>query len=552
MAYPSKIRRLTAYFTTEQFHIALIIVGILLRLKLYLENHSFWVDEAWVAINIASRSISEIFQHIPSLHDWPNRPIGFSFIEKIFILLLGNNEYAFRLYPLLSGIFSIILFYFLLKRFVHSKIVTVALALFVFCGQLIHFSAELKQFSSDVLIILVLFWAFDWVRGKNYNRRSILVLGLIGGLAIWFSHTSLFVLCAIGFILAKECLFKEKRINIVVLLSVYLFWVTNFILLYTICLRHTMSNPALLNYWDGTMLAVPLFTGESFIWLKESFLNMFVSPIGVGFPLLSSILFIFGCFSVYKENKENFYLLLVPIATALFVSALNKYLFYGRFLLFSIPSVVIFVSSGIMFLTRQKHKFVMVIRTMLIALILFNPLKQSFYSFTHSLPREENREVLQYLKNNFARGDFLFCNGSATFAYFYYATPLEMVRGIPKFVINNGDGSVSEYRVTGKFNNKLMVSSRGKFIGHELLYNVFNNDGYYRDTLVMKKNGMYNIYHDTKIKEFDGKRVWIFLSHVQPRYKEFLLDVFDSQGKRLKLLEGRGASIYLYELEKSL
>src|SRR5262245_65978294 len=86
----------------------LIMLGVILRLRQYLVNRSFWADEASLAFNLVTRTFSGLTQPL-DYHQ--GAPIGFLFIEKLAILLLGNNEFAMRLFPLLSGIIAIYLLY---------------------------------------------------------------------------------------------------------------------------------------------------------------------------------------------------------------------------------------------------------------------------------------------------------------------------------------------------------------------------------------------------------------------------------------------------------
>jgi hypothetical protein len=41
--------------------VVLIFFGMSLRLKNYMENRSFWLDEAWVALDVSTRTLKEMF-----------------------------------------------------------------------------------------------------------------------------------------------------------------------------------------------------------------------------------------------------------------------------------------------------------------------------------------------------------------------------------------------------------------------------------------------------------------------------------------------------------
>ena len=138
-------------------NITIIILGSILRLRQYLENRSFWLDEAWLALDISTRTFHDIFWANLFNIGLPIVPPGFAGIEKSLITLLGNNEYVLRLFPFLCGVASLFVFYRLLKISVPRKVISVALGFFAFSNLLIYQSGELKQYSSDVFMVLLLY-----------------------------------------------------------------------------------------------------------------------------------------------------------------------------------------------------------------------------------------------------------------------------------------------------------------------------------------------------------------------------------------------------------
>src|SRR5215208_6687635 len=107
----------------------LLLLGALLRIRQYLTGRSLWVDEAMLALNIVNRNFGGMFQ--PLDYD-QGAPIGFLLIEKLFNSLLGKNEFALRLFPLLVGLLSLWLFHLLLRRVTNKAGLFTALALFAF------------------------------------------------------------------------------------------------------------------------------------------------------------------------------------------------------------------------------------------------------------------------------------------------------------------------------------------------------------------------------------------------------------------------------------
>ena len=178
----------------------LIVLGVILRLRQYLINRSFWADEASLAYNLVTRSFNGLT--LP-LDYQQGAPIGFLFIEKLSIIAFGNNEYAMRLFPLLSGILAIYLLYWIAKMYFGISGLF-ALVMFSVGWELIYYSSELKQYSSDVMIALLLVYQASRCIGENAGTKDFLLLGIGGVIAMWVSHPSAFVLAGIGLVLVLE------------------------------------------------------------------------------------------------------------------------------------------------------------------------------------------------------------------------------------------------------------------------------------------------------------------------------------------------------------
>jgi predicted membrane-bound mannosyltransferase len=129
------------------------VLGCLLRIVQYRLDRSLWMDEAYVSLNILHRSFAGLCR---ALDYHQGAPIGFLLLEKSAVRLWGGGEYVLRLFPLLAGIASVLLFYRLASKALPARAVPVAVGLFAISPSLIYYSSEVKQYSSDVAIALLL------------------------------------------------------------------------------------------------------------------------------------------------------------------------------------------------------------------------------------------------------------------------------------------------------------------------------------------------------------------------------------------------------------
>jgi len=168
--------------------------GVAFRLYYFLSGRSFWIDEARVAINVASRGYADLLR--PLDYDQAASPL-FLWGEKLATQLFGVNERAFWLLPLLAGIGAMLLFIPLARRFLPGWTAPVAVASFCIAPTLVHFSATAKPYMGDLAFALaIMVGTCHWIeRPASPAARA---LPLVGVLAAWGSSPGIFTLAAAG------------------------------------------------------------------------------------------------------------------------------------------------------------------------------------------------------------------------------------------------------------------------------------------------------------------------------------------------------------------
>ena len=143
-------------------------------------------------------------------------PVGFLLAEKLIITIFGKGDIQLRLIPLLAGCASLILLYLIGKQVLNPPGLITALALLAISPTLVYYSSEVKQYSSDVFSILVLFWfALDVFRTGKLGFQKIVILSVAGVFGLFFSHPTLFVLAAIGTIMFMDIELKRDLTGLI-------------------------------------------------------------------------------------------------------------------------------------------------------------------------------------------------------------------------------------------------------------------------------------------------------------------------------------------------
>ena len=170
--------------------ICAFVVGISLRTIHYLRCPSVWHDEAAMIVNILKLEYRELLG--PLLHSEAAPPL-FLGIERAVVSVMGDSEYAFRLFPFAASCLALGLFIDLAKRLLSRIAAIFACYLMAISDRLLFHAVEAKTYSIDVLFAVVSVWWFDRSRQLPI-WKSCLPIILGAPFMIWLSFPSCFVL----------------------------------------------------------------------------------------------------------------------------------------------------------------------------------------------------------------------------------------------------------------------------------------------------------------------------------------------------------------------
>ena len=129
----------------------LLVLALLLPMAIVVCRYkSLWYDEASLGINIVTRSFGRLFEPLAYVQV---APIGFLLLAKLSNTLFGHNDFAIRL-PSLAA--YLCLFAALARRADRSPAQLLRFVLIVASPAVLRYAFELKQYISDVLLIVVL------------------------------------------------------------------------------------------------------------------------------------------------------------------------------------------------------------------------------------------------------------------------------------------------------------------------------------------------------------------------------------------------------------
>jgi hypothetical protein len=485
----------------------LVISGVILRLRQYLFNRSLWADEGSLAFNLANRSFFGLTQ---PLDYEQGAPLGFLFIEKLFIILFGNRDLVMRLFPLLSGLIAVYFFHRIAKD--HIKGGLLATFLFAASSSLVYFSSELKQYSSDVMIaVLLVFLALRCLK-ESAQTRDFLLLGISGAVATWISHPSIFILAGVGLALFIAAITRHPRVPAVWLVGLGGLWLLSFGVEYFVSLRYLIADDYLQGFWQKAFMPLPPWEDRD--WFVRTYYSVLLTSLNrTDLILIQGILplaFV-GFLSLLYRERNVAILLVSPFVLALVASALQKYPFKDRFVLFLVPVLFLLIAEGLwriyQIIANWQPWAARIVYALLVLGLFLQPALLTFDNFLNPYNGSDVRPVIEYVAENRSSDEVIYVFHITASTYHYYA---------PLYDID------SENVVTG-------VNSR------------------------QKKVALNNFFDD--VEKLQGNdRVWFIFSGIidcggcEGDMQLFYTNYLDERGTMLDSFHATGANTYLYDL----
>jgi dolichyl-phosphate-mannose-protein mannosyltransferase len=312
------------------------VVGAAIRIEQFGWRRSLWLDEALITANIVHRSFAGLLH---PLSGQQGAPIGWLWGERLAVVLLGNNEYALRVIPLLAGLVALALIYRVVKPVAGPWAAALATTLLALSPGAVRYSVEVKQYSTDLAIALGLAVVARWaLRG---TRRSIALWGIGGALAVWCSHPAVFVMSGTAVVLLVT--HRANRSRLIGVLAASAVWAVSLGVDWLVSLRTLGNNSYLHGYWAAGFAPTPLRLGADLTWLWRAPVRVVHDPMGMPAAGLASLVILVGFAWALRARPAQSAILVVPIVLGVVGGAVGAYPLEGRMALW----VVGFAFAGL-------------------------------------------------------------------------------------------------------------------------------------------------------------------------------------------------------------
>ncbi|MCB0587253.1 MAG: hypothetical protein KDD06_18275 [Phaeodactylibacter sp.] len=396
-----------------------LAAGTILRCWYYLDARSLFLDEANLALNISELPYHGFFA--PLGYDQYAPPL-FLVCSKGTTWLLGNHEWALRLWPLVGGIAMLLTFYHLTRKLqLAPAICWFPIAMLALSPFLLRFGTEFKQYSTDSALALLLIALALQLPPEKTTFRHFLLWPIAGGISLWFSMPAAFVLAGVGAYYLYGFIRLKNGKAVLAFCSVGIVWLLSFAVFYFSILKAGTQREVLLNYHAAYFFPLRLWEAEAWKQLGN-ILNGLLSPV-LGFTAIGlatgSGLLAWGAYRLGKNNTGALLLAAVPIVASFAASAFQLFSLIPRVSLFLMPLFLLLAAYGASEVWLRSNLY---LRVGLFALLVLEaaPFANSLGKLGHSTEIEDIKEVLIAIKETELDGP-AYIDTEAVPAYRYYS-----------------------------------------------------------------------------------------------------------------------------------
>ena len=326
----------------------LVALGCIARAWVYFRNFSLNHDDAALVLSIMDRSA---WQLAAALDYEQLAPWGFLAAERAVIWLAGTSEPALRLLPFLASLVSVPAFWFLARRQLAQPEAVLATGFFSVSQALVGSAVQVKQYSGEILLSILLLLACSPILDRSTTRRERLIAATCGSVAIWFSFPAVFILLGIGVVSIAEWRSAEGTRG---RLTVVTAWIVSGIIYAVGILRFQLRGSHLFALWEREFL--PTDPTLWAIWFVRALQNIGSVSTSVRLAPVTAVALVVALWLTYRSKRRFSVALALAILAMLLASAARRYPFVGRFLFFAAPLLLLLVFGEIGHWVRARSR----------------------------------------------------------------------------------------------------------------------------------------------------------------------------------------------------
>jgi hypothetical protein len=448
-------------------------------------------------------------------------PVVFLFLEKGMIDVFGDSEYVLRFIPFVVSIAALVLFLAVARALLSRTATVLALFLFATIEPLVYYASEAKQYGVDVAIGLLLLLLATRLFPKVPRGRALLPIAVVGFIAPWLSHASVFFLAGIGVVAIVIALRARDLGSLAQQGIVYALWLLSFGVEYVLSIRHLHQLEVLVTSGHATPSS-NVVKGLYVIFSDPGQLPRTI----VG---TTAVLAAAGAVALWRRRPDLLFVIATTSTIAVLAGLQHRYPVGQRFILFLLPLAILLVAAGTVEIVSSLRRPLSIVVAAAIACLIFIPPAATATKHLVRPPDvEPAQSLISYVADNWRRGDTLYLFQESQYAFRYYLschdcnsdTEQRREQGLWPFVPAHGSAQTAPAVVS---------RSRSLVVG-------------------TGTGDLLQAYRGDLQKLRDRGRVWLLFTHYWPLEQDALMTPLeDASGRNVKTIRKGSAVLVLHD-----
>ena len=463
------LRASTAAWFDKGVVLTLVIIGAggaALRLRQYLFNRSFWIDEAAFAASFIDRDLLALLT-TPLISN-QSAPPGFLISAYVSAAAFGPLDWALRFTPLLAGLLALPLAIILARRELLSPIAQIAFVGIVSLSPvLVYYSSEFKPYAVDATAALALLAAFSYRNG----RLGTLVLAVVGFICLLTSLPAAFVAAPAGLMLLVSSLrTREFRKTIIVGLACLSALALHGLYLYVA----GTDRQRMVWWWDNldTFAPLPPSSTDDWLWYPKAMVELTYLTFrnfGAAIPgfherwvdspgIVLGAIFVTSLLVIAWRRSAILLLAASSVAVTLLAAMAQLYPFSSRPLIFLAPVVAFIVAGGV---DQLPDRIRPLLGATFVVFFVYVTATPTIDVWKHPLARSDMRTAFSLIHDNYADGDAIVVGNRTKYIFDYY-NHFHAIDGAPVLYIEeSAKGSRDTFALLERFKRVWCVFGHG-------------------------------------------------------------------------------------------
>ncbi len=249
---------------------AIGVSGTALKAYQWYFSRPLWLDEQMILLNARDRSFSGLIGAL-----WMDQaaPLGWLALQKAILETFGTGDRAVRALPVLFGIGTIWVAWWLAQRWLHPVTAAVLVALCSISQWMTYYALEVKPYSADAFWALLLpalaVWASEASDRQPIRPARTAIWWCAAFVGQWFSFGATFVTPACALILCGVAQRRSGVRGAAVVAAQGLIWLVGFGAHYTMSMRQASNDDFLRTFWAAGFAPKSAGAIEALRWLLD-------------------------------------------------------------------------------------------------------------------------------------------------------------------------------------------------------------------------------------------------------------------------------------------